>query len=528
MSIIIKKLTYIHPDKEALFKDISFSVQENDKVALIGNNGSGKSTLLQIIAGKLIQTSGEIVFSDLPYYIPQHFGQYNHMSVAGALQIENKINALNRIVAGDTSSENFAILNDDWNIEDRALTALSSWGLEHISLVQTLESLSGGEKTKVFLAGIAIHDPQLILLDEPTNHLDSFYRQKVYDLITSTRATIIVVSHDRHLLNLLSEIYELEKDKVIYYAGNYDFYKSEKEQTINALQAKLEEQQKQLRVAKKTAIESLERKQKHEIRGKKLTSKKGIGKMEANTLQDKAEKSGSKLRNTHLDKMGEISQNMTEIRMKIPDIKSMKVDFNTPSLHNGKILLNAKKLKYRYGNLKLWKEGLDFQIKSGDRISIKGKNGTGKTTLLKLITGELAPTEGTLLRTDFSFVYLDQEYSIIKDGLSVLQQIREYNNGFEDHEIKTILNRFLFPFDTWSKPCNKLSGGEKMKLALSCLMVSANTPDMLILDEPTNNIDIHNIEILTSTVKDYGGTLLAVSHDEYFLEQVGIQDTIQL
>lgn len=528
MSIIVKQLTYMHPDREILFNNISFSIQENKKAALIGNNGSGKSTLMQIIAGKLAQTSGDVIYSSKPYYVPQHFGQYSHLSVAAALQIDEKLNALHNILNGDASTENFSILDDDWNIEERATTALSSWGLQHISLTQNLENMSGGEKTKIFLAGITIHNPETILLDEPTNHLDSSYREKVYGLINSSRATILVISHDRQLLNLLPEIYELEKNTMIYYAGNYDFYKSEKEQMINALQAKLEEQQKQLRIAKKTAIETIERKQKHEIRGKKLTAQKGIGKMEANRLQSKAEKSGAKLKDTHTEKMSEISQSMSEIRKKIPDTKSMKVDFNTSALHTGKILVDVKGLKYHHDSLTLWDEGLNFQIKSGDRIAIQGKNGSGKTTLLKLITGELHPKEGKMFKADFSFVYLDQEYSIIKNELSVLEQIQKYNNGFEGHEIKTILNRFLFPYETWDKSCSKLSGGEKMKLALSCLMVSANTPDMLILDEPTNNIDINNIEILTSTIKDYGGTLIVVSHDEYFLEQIGINSTIHL
>jgi len=528
MSIIVKQLSYTHPDREILFKDISFSVQENKKAALIGNNGSGKSTLLQIIAGELSPTTGEIVHSSQPYYVPQHFGQYSDYTVATALQIDNKLKALHNILAGDASAKNFSVLDDDWTIEERATAALSSWGLEHISLSQTLENLSGGEKTKVFLAGITVHEPRNILLDEPTNHLDSLYREKVYELIGASRSTILVVSHDRHLLNLLTEIYELDKNNVVYYAGNYDFYKLEKEQMITTLQNKLEEQQKQLRFAKKTAIESLERKQKHEVRGKKLTAQKGIGKMEANRLQSKAEKSGSKLKETHADKIGDISQTMSEIRKKIPDIKAMKVDFNTSSLHTGKILVDCKNLKYHYENTRLWDQELDFQIKSGDRIAIKGKNGSGKTTLIKLITGELSPIDGNLSKADFTYVYLDQEYSIINNNLSVLEQILKYSNGFEDHEIKTILNRFLFPYETWDKPCSKLSGGEKMKLALSCLMVSANTPDMFILDEPTNNIDIHNIEILTSTIKDYGGTVLVVSHDDYFLEQIGVDKVIQL
>lgn len=529
MSLIIKNLSYEHSNKEILFQNINFSIENGQKVGLVGNNGVGKSTLMKILNSELSPSSGEIIFSDRIYYIPQHFGQYNDLTVSQALQIDKKLDALGAITNGDASEENFTILDDDWTIEERASTALNMWGLDYISLSRSFDKLSGGEKTKVFLAGISIHEPDIILMDEPTNHLDFFWRQKLYDMIVNSRTTILIISHDRTLLNLLPEIYELSKDSMTYYAGNYDFFKTEKEQMINALQAQLEEKQKQLRIAKKTAIETAERKQKHEARGKKANIKKGVGKMAMDTFQDKAEKSATKLKDIHADKMNALSGDISSIRQAIPDIKAMKVDFNTSDLHAGKILVSAKDINFSYTDRALWCEPLNFQIKSGERIVLKGRNGSGKSTLLKLITNQLQPSTGNLNCADFKYIYLDQEYSLIKNNLTILEQIQQFNEGqFEDHEIKTILNRFLFSSDTWDKSCEKLSGGEKMKLALCCLMVGGNTPDMFILDEPTNNIDIRNVEILTATIKDYKGTILAVSHDEYFIEQIGIDYSIEL
>jgi len=367
-------------------------------------------------------------------------------------------------------------------------------------------------------------------MDEPTNHLDFFWRKHLYDMIINSRSAMLIISHDRTLLNLLSEIYELNRDGIVYYAGNYESYKSEKELMMNSLQAQLEEKQKQLRIAKKTAIETAERKQKHEARGKKNNIKKGVGKMAMDTFQDKAEKSATKLKDIHADKMNTLSDNISIIRQAIPDMNTMKVDFNTSDLHIGKILVDAKDINFSYGNEnQLWSKPLSFQIKSGERIALKGENGSGKSTLLKLITNQLFPTKGNLNCSDFKYTYLDQEYSLVKNNLTVLEQVQMFNEGqFEDYEIKTILNRFLFSSDTWDKLCEKLSGGEKMKLALCCLMIGGNTPDMFILDEPTNNIDIQNVEILTSTIKDFRGTILVVSHDQYFLEQIGIDYSIEL
>ena len=174
-------------------------------------------------------------------------------------------------------------------------------------------------------------------------------------------------------------------------------------------------------------------------------------------------------------------------------------------------------------------DNVNLTVRKGEILSILGENGSGKTTLLKLLTGTLSPTAGELTRMDgLTCVYLDQEYSIIHDDLSVFEQLFSFNNKLYDHELKTILNRFLFPVSGWDKKCSCLSGGEKMRLSLCCLMVSAQTPDLFIVDEPTNNIDIMNMEILTDTLKEYRGTLLVVSHDACFVQQINIEKTITL
>ena len=178
------------------------------------------------------------------------------MTIAQALQIDHKQKALHAILAGDASIENFSILNDDWNIEERSVAALDSWGLGQFPLSYPMNLLSGGEKTRVFLAGMDIHNPSVILMDEPTNHLDSSGRQRLYDWVEKWRSTLLVVSHDRTLLNLLPEICELEKHQISYYGGNYEFYKEQKTLMQEALQQRIEEKEKALRTARKVARET--------------------------------------------------------------------------------------------------------------------------------------------------------------------------------------------------------------------------------------------------------------------------------
>lgn len=565
MSISIQQISYIHPDKEVLFSDLNFAISKGQKLGLVGNNGCGKSTLLQIIAGQLSPSSGVIVRPDDLYYIPQHFGQYDSLTIAQALRIERKQQALHAILSGDASNENFVVLDDDWNIEERSIAALDLWGLGQFTLSYPMNLLSGGEKTRVFLAGMDIHHPPVILMDEPTNHLDSSGRQRLYDWVEKCRSTLLVVSHDRTLLNLLPEICELEKHQINYYGGNYEFYKEQKTLMQEALQQRIEEKEKALRIAHKVARETTERRDKQNVRGEKNHIKKGVPRIVLNALQGKSEKSTSKLNSTHQEKAEKLTDERNQLRSSLSPTATLKTDFNSSSLHTGKILVTAKEVNFGYhpnsinshiqmnneANLadtgnhpspdsndiqdnsdfkqQLWQTPISFQLKSGDRLRIEGANGSGKTTLLKLITGQFQPQEGNLTRMEFTYVYLNQEYSIIDNRNSILEQAYAFNNrNLPEHEIKTILNRYLFPASEWDKSCRKLSGGEKMRLAFCCLMISNNTPDMFILDEPTNNLDIQSIEIITATIKNYTGTVIVISHDDYFIQEIGIEQRILL
>lgn len=529
MSIIVRQLAYTHPNREILFEQVSFSIATGEKVSLTGNNGSGKSTLLQILAGRLEASAGEVICPSKPFYVPQHFGQSPGQTVAEALGIAPKIEALHRILSGDASIDFFNTLDDDWEVEERSLEALGKWDLPIRDLAYPMQNLSGGEKTRVLLSGIAIHEPDIILLDEPTNHLDGRGRKQLYDLIDNLRATLLTVSHDRKLLNLLSTTYELKRNGMERYGGNYEFYKTEKEKQLQTLQEDLAEREKEFRKAKKLARETMEKQLKHESRGKKNNLKKGIPRILMGNLKDKAEVTRSKLKDVHNEKVEDIQDNLLELRGKVGEIRQLKTDFGDAQLHSGKVLADAKGINFTYGNGLLWRDDLTFRIQSGERIAIRGDNGSGKTTLLRLITGEIEAARGSIARSEFRSIYIDQEYSILDSGLTVYEQICKFNSrALLEHELKIILNRFLFPKESWDKRVGCLSGGEKMRLLLACLQTGNNQPEVFILDEPTNNLDISSLEILTATLKDFRGTILMVSHDDYFLKETGMEREIEL
>ncbi len=569
MSIILSGVSFHYANQQPLFESVNLSVATGRKVSVIGNNGTGKSTLLRLIAGELTPSSGSIRCASTPYYIPQQIG-ITGISVSQALNVSDKIEALHAIYEGSEKYEYYDILADDWDIESRCRTALDDWGLPKVELNTPIDSLSGGEKTKLSLAGMSIHRPSIILLDEPTNHLDYKSRRKLYEFISHSGATVMVVSHEVTLLNLLEDTYELSLKRVKRYGGNYDFYKAQKEIEEQALNQQINAEETALRLARKKAKEVNERQEKRSRQGEK--NKDQVPRIMRKTLKDSRENTGARLKDKHTAIIEQNRQKLADLRQKQNVACELKLDFENTLLHNGKVLISAHRINFRYdtgvhlqenslniklkedndntaiGNITnqceerihakedgvtakalLWKNPLDIEIRSGERIHLKGDNGSGKTTLLKLLIGELPPSTGEIIKADFSFVYLDQEYSKVKTSRTLLELAQTYNHrSLPDHELKLRLHRALFPKEMWDEPCHVLSGGERMRLYLCCLMISNQIPDVFILDEPTNNLDLLSLQILTSTIKNYRGTVLIVSHDQQFVEEIGITRVMEL
>lgn len=575
MSIILSGISFHYANQQPLFKSVNLSVATGRKVSVIGNNGTGKSTLLKLIAGELTPSSGSIRCASTPYYIPQQIG-ITGISVSQALNVSDKIEALHAIYEGSEKYEYYDILADDWDIESRCRTALDDWGLPNVELNTPIDSLSGGEKTKLFLAGIDIHHPAIILLDEPTNHLDYSSLRNLYEFIRNSKSTLIIVSHDVTLLNLLEDTYELSPKGLKLYGGNYDFYKIQKDVEEQALKQQIDAERINLKLVRKKAKEMNERQEKRARQGEK--NKYQIPPIMRQLLKNNGEKTSTRLKEKHTKTVCQSRQKLTELIEKQNVACELKLDFENALLHNGKVLISARRINFKYstrallqensldiekrneehsylkednttvGNITsqseerihskedsvtakgfLWKNPLDMEIRSGERIHLKGDNGSGKTTLLKLFIGELLPSTGEITKADFSFVYLDQEYSKVRTSQTLLELAQMYNHrSLPDHELKLRLHRALFPKEMWDKPCHVLSGGERMRLYLCCLMISNQIPDVFILDEPTNNLDLLSLQILTSTIKNYRGTVLIVSHDQRFIEEIGITRVIEL
>lgn len=530
MSIIVSDLSYHYSNQQDfLFEDLSFSVEGQDKISIVGDNGTGKSTLLKLLAGKLLPVKGSIIFSSEPYYVPQHTGNLKK-NVAEILNIDNKLAALHAIENGSISQSDYDVLGDDWDIESRCEAALAFWNLSYIKPDMKTECLSGGEITKIFLAGLQIHSPEIILLDEPTNHLDQASRELLYQYIRQSKSTIIVVSHDIVLLDQLNTTYELSEFGIKLYGGNYSFYKEQKKIEQNSLDDSIHEEEKALRLARKKAQEMKQRQEKRSSQGEKNRRQGGGARILINALGNSAENTASRLKDKHNEIIQNNQEKLLELKQQRERLKELKIDFDNTSLHSGKLLIEANQINFSYPEREmLWENPLDFKLYSNDRVRILGNNGSGKTTFLNLLLGKQEPSSGEIRRSEFNRIYMDQNYSEVDRDCTVVELAEIHNvNNLAEHEIRLRLNRFLFPADTWNRNCRELSGGEKMRLYLCCLMISNQTPDLIVLDEPTNNLDISSMQILTQTIKNYKGSLLVISHDQYFVNEIGITDSVSL
>jgi ATPase subunit of ABC transporter with duplicated ATPase domains len=524
---MISDLAYHYPNQNNLFERISFSVGKQRKVSVVGNNGVGKSTVLKLLAGELSPSEGSVMLSSRPYYVPQHTGSL-HKTVADVLQISDKLKAMEAIIRGSVSQTDFDILADDWTVESRCESALAYWQLSHVKPGTSMDDLSGGEKTKVFLAGLLIHAPEIVLMDEPTNHLDTGSRQLLYRFIQQSPATMVIVSHDRTLLDQLDMMYELSEQGIRLYGGNYSFYAEQKEIEENALDDSIHAEEKTLRLARKKAQEVKQKQEKRQSKGEK--NKQEVPRALKKLLTNSSENTAAKLKDKHSEIVGNSQNRLSELKQQKRALKELKIDFDNTSLHRGKLLIEANGMNFAYREGEpLWSRSLDFRLYSNDRIHICGGNGSGKTTFIKLLTGILPPSEGEIRCADFTWIYLDQDYSKVDVDCSVGELADRYNhNNLPEHEVKLRLNRFLFPSSAWDKSCKTLSGGEKMRLYLCCLMIGNQTPDLIILDEPTNNLDITNMQILTQTIRNYQGSLLLISHDRHFVNDVGVTAEVDI
>ncbi|MGX1366056.1 ATPase subunit of ABC transporter with duplicated ATPase domains [Streptomyces canus] len=514
-SLTCTSLAFSWPDGTPVFDglDIAFGP---GRTGLVGVNGSGKSTLLKLIAGELTPADGTVRVTGEVGHLPQNVTLDTGLRVDEVLGIAARRAALHAIEAGDVSEEHFETVGDDWDVEERALATLGELGLGHVGLDRGIGEVSGGESVLLRLAALLLRRPDVLLLDEPTNNLDLYARRRLYAAVASWPGVMVVVSHDRELLELVDQIADLRSGEVTWYGGNFSAYEE-------ALAVEQEAAERMVRVA-----ESDLRKQKRELVDAqvKLAHRRRYAQKMYDTKREPravmklksraAQVSAGKHRIMHEEKLAEAKDRLDEAVEAVRDDDEIRVDLPYTAVPAGRTVLTLMDLRLAHGARV---KGLD--LRGPERVALIGRNGTGKTTLLRTIAGELAPVSGEVT-VHVPLRFLPQRLDVLDGELSVAENVARLAPGATNNRVRARLARFLFRGARADQQASTLSGGERFRATLAALMLAEPAPQLLMLDEPTNNLDMASVRQLTSALASYEGALIVAGHDLPFLESIGI------
>ena len=519
-SLSVHDLSFTWPDGRAVFDGLDLTVGPG-RHGLIGLNGSGKSTLLRIITGDLT-AGGTVTVDGTLAHLPQDPGRDADRTVADVLGITDVLAALARMHAGDVRQDDFDLIGDDWDIAERTSAELARLGLGHLDLDRMVGTASGGELVLLSLVALLLRRPSVLLLDEPTNNLDRSARRRLIDVVSAWRGTLVVVSHDRELLNAMDDIGELRSGGIRWYGGTYDEYEAALTIEQEAAARAVRSAEADLRAQKRDLVESQTKLAHRRKAGEKAYVEKRQPKIAMGNYKRRAEVSAGKLTGLHQDRLEAAGTHLDEAASRVRDDREIHVDLPDTEVPPGRDILVAHGLTPQHG-----RAVLDLEIRGPERIGLTGPNGSGKTSLLRTIVGDLPPSDGTV-EVRVPARHLPQRMDLLDEALTVAENIGRIAPDTTETQRRSRLARFLFRGRDADQLASTLSGGERLRATLACLLLAEPAPQLLLLDEPTNNLDLPSVRHLVETLRSYRGALIVVSHDERFLDDLELTRRIQV
>jgi ATPase subunit of ABC transporter with duplicated ATPase domains len=520
--LTLDSISLATPDRRPLFDGLTLAIGR-ERTGLVGRNGCGKSTLLRVIAGEEEPAAGTIQRTGSIGMLAQLAD--DRMTVAEALGVADGLARLRRVEGGEGSLDDAT--EADWTLPNRLDAALIETGLPALATGRRLKSLSGGERTRVALARLLIEAPDVLLLDEPTNNLDADGRAAVGELLARWRGGVVVASHDRDLLARVDRIVELAAIGVTIFGGAWPEFAQARAAARARAEADLSRAADALRSTKRTVQQAREKKARRDKAGRAWRAKGVEDKMFMDREKQRAENSGAREGHIAERLIGERTDAFEEARARIEILTPLSIDLPKTGLPGGRELLAFKDVVMAHGARRLFGP-LSFELRGPERIAIRGANGSGKTTLLGLAAGDLQPAGGEIRRLTDRIAMLDQHVGLLAPASSVLDNLRRLNPDLSENESRAALARFAFRNTAALQIAGTLSGGERLRAGLACVFARRQPPLLLLLDEPTNHLDLASIEELEAALAGFDGALIAVSHDQAFLQTIGVQREIGL
>jgi ATPase subunit of ABC transporter with duplicated ATPase domains len=512
------------PDGRRLFENLNLSIGA-ERIGLVGRNGVGKSTLLALIAGLRAPLAGTVARAGTVATLDQTPDVSRGARLADLLGVGPAWDRLARIERGEGDETDLS--DADWELPARLDQALADVGLAGFDPERSAAALSGGQATRAGLARLLITRPDVLLLDEPTNNLDAEARGIVGKVLARWRGGAVVVSHDRGLLRGMDRIVELSSLGARSYGGGWDLYAERKVAEADAAQRDLDHAEKAVRRVAREAQVARERKERRDAAGRKFAAKGSEPKIVLGMMAERAEMSGAREGKLAEKLTAEAAQAKASAEARVERARTLGLDLPSSGLPEGRTVLTFDDVSFAWPDGAPVIQGLSLRIAGPERVAVSGPNGTGKTTLIRLATGALTPTAGEV-KLSVPTALLDQRAALLNDDETILENFRRLNPAASQNDAHAALARFLFRNTAAHQVAGTLSGGERLRAALACVLCAATPPQLLILDEPTNHLDLASIEAVEAALSGYDGALLVVSHDADFLEAIGAERTIGL